>query len=264
MMKGPFFYQPGNATTTLSVAEDEAFFARCFEVLSCLQALGESVAVVGGLAVMMNLGFQHRRTFDLDLLTVNKSEVVARLSSLGAKPVDAAERRYLVDGGLAVDIDEVGQQESSVSAAHLRLAQMAREFAWGQSRLRRVRLMTTEGEGPEAGVRVADVAGLTALKAWELVERRGANADEAGADAFDLALFCSNTPLKWEIVKRLRSAPDDLADLVAEALEAAFVDASVVTAAALRLSQRAKLLVKPSDLARLGLELASSLRAPGA
>jgi hypothetical protein len=217
--------------------------------LHLVQELGISdLVITGAIGLMIQLGEQHRKTFDLDLITENFDILVANLINLGAKEIRETPARYLIPNKITIDVLTV--EQDSLNNGINSFANLAKSFAYKDAQNFDVDL--PELCSHSHVVKVSSPASLVALKAYEMSERRGANADEAGADAYDITLLISDPARRQLIANKIANFSPLLQDYVIKAIQDCFIRASVLTAAAMRLTQRVKYEVEASQVAVMG------------
>ena len=155
-----------------------------------LCALPEPAAwvVVGAVAVMLRLGFAHRRTSDIDILATSQSEFIRTLILHGAVATSGVHHSVSYCGVAVETIDLLRFDEHSPKSDPLHLA--VRHFL-----LRSRSWLTIAAEDDTPGnVPVASLAGMVALKAVSLETRRPRMLAKIAADVFDLTVLASSSP----------------------------------------------------------------------
>lgn len=214
------------------------------------------VVLVGAIGLMVQLGEQHRKTFDLDIVTSNPQASIQILKKHGALLTRESPARLIIPEKITIDV--LSMHDEQESSPHTEFATMAKAYAFKDSSFYELNLPSVCDD--KHLVKVASAASLVALKMYEMSERRGANADEAGADAYDITLIISDPNQRKYIARQISSYSADLADHICKAIKDCFIKSSVLTAAAMRLTQKAKHQVEASQVAVIGESFLSELQ----
>lgn len=193
-------------------------------VAAVVRLSGYQFALIGGLAVMIRLGEQHRVTGDLDGVFDNPTDTptTATLVAAGVAQDAAAIQRVVVEG-TNVDIIDTFALPDDTSALpdepKDRLFVCAHRYAFEVATP--VRLAAA---GRRTEVRVAPPAALVATKAHALrYASTGRRATKRSSDLYDLYRLCAVhmptiagdlAPAPWALRQQVAKAlGDDLADL---------------------------------------------------
>jgi len=161
-------------------------------VVEALEALGDAVVVIGGMATELQLrlrSVEHRPTGDLDSLALDRQTCGDRLTGLGA---DAVGQSWQVRGsGLTVDVIEVDPTtDTSELTDDDDLDWWMITHQWALHQADEIAIGVT-GPGavmtrPPIVARVASPAALVAMKSASVPLRRSTTPHKRGSDFFDM------------------------------------------------------------------------------
>jgi len=179
--------------------------------------------MVGGLAVMVRVGGEHRATTDLDVVFDNETDTPTTASLVRAGvAVDAAGVQRVTVGGVSLDVIDTFALPDDLDALPEspkdRLFVTAHRWAYETATTCRLISNQTRFEA-----RVASAAALVTTKAhalrWATANRR---ATKRSSDLYDLYRLADVLPAS--VVEPLRGAPWNLARQVADALSEDLAD----------------------------------------
>lgn len=219
-------------------------------------------ALVGGLAVTVRLASVHRATNDIDTVSEGQGPRDLALQYLGDR--DAAEANRIEVEGVTVDVmatwplpdhsDELPEVDLD------RLFVVGHRWALDSATPVVIDAVSPDGAVLESGeVIVATVPALIACKLHAIADRKGPSTSKRESDALDLVRLTTDLIRSADGVQALRSAPFDLASLVAAEIERWFVHDALRTA---RLANEASAIhtrVDASEVATVGQLLLDQL-----
>lgn len=190
-------------------------------------------ALVGGLAVTIRLATVHRATNDVDTVAEGAGPRDLALQYLGDR--DAAEENRIEVDGVKVDVMEtwpLPDDSGDLPDDDLdRLFVVGHRWALDSATPVAIDAVSPAGSVIEAGTLiVATMPALVACKLHAIADRKGPSLSKRESDALDLVRLTGDLVRSEESVRALRSAPFDLATLVAAQVERWFVDDALRTA----------------------------------
>jgi hypothetical protein len=190
-------------------------------------------ALVGGLAVTIRLASVHRATNDVDTVSGGAGPRDLALQYLGDR--DAAEENRIEVDGVKVDVMEtwpLPDDSDDLPDHHLdRLFVVGHRWALDSATPVAINAVSPDGAALVTGkLTVATVPALVACKLHALADRKGPSLSKRDSDAYDLVRLLGDLVRSDDAVRALRSAPFDLASLVASEVERWFVDGALRTA----------------------------------
>jgi hypothetical protein len=245
---------------TSRIVEPSQFLTHCLEVINNY-GLHEHV-LYGALSTMFTLETEHRTTKDIDLICDDPEAVIKKLPNNPKVIKDANLVKIALDNTGLCLIKVPESRTYLPDNFHDRMALLS--FSWARQSAKDADLSVYDYERDtdiSCRIKMVTPGALLAIKAYEMMERRGANVDDAGVDAFDIVLLVSDPIRRRQIAQELDSAPYDLRDLIIKSIQENFVDSSVSTSAILRLNERTRHKLPPSYLEIVAQGLISELTA---
>lgn len=193
----------------------------------------QPAALVGGLAVTVRLATVHRATNDVDTVSEGDGPRDLALQYLGDR--DAAEANRIEVDGVKVDVMAtwpLPDHSDDLPDADLdRLFVVGHRWALDSATPVGIDVVSSDGAVLETGtLTVATVPALVACKLHAIADRKGPSRSKRESDALDLVRLTGDLIRSDESVRSLRSAPFDLASLVAAEVERWFINDALRTA----------------------------------
>ena len=220
-------------------------------------------ALVGGLAVTIRLATVHRATNDVDTVCEGEGPRELVLQYLGDR--DAARANRIEVDGVKVDVMEtwpLPDDEGDLPDDDLdRLFVVGHRWALDSATPVQIDATSVDGSVIESGIlAVASVPALVACKLHAIADRRGPSLSKQESDALDLVRLAGDLVRSDESVESLRTAPFDLAALVASELERWFTTDALRTARLANAAAAADGRLEAVDVSTVGGLLLDQLR----
>ena len=195
--------------------------ARFVESIAHLNADMPDWVLIGGIAVVMRLGKEHRATIDVDALTRSSQRMV---ELLGSRASPRGAHRFVVPVDTPLDVMEVGLVPGPGEVPSDEYA-FAVVRAWAFDTAERVRVEVNSPKGDllaSASMRIATPAALVALKSVSLPRRaKSANPSKLMSDTIDLLALVRDWHSVLSVV--LADAPAVVVDTVVATCGRVFV-----------------------------------------
>ena len=215
-----------------SAFDESAFVVRAIRALEALPSNLPPWALIGGVAVSVNLAGQHRPTGDLDSVSLDREETIALLTANGATLTTNGVALGDTTGAVEFDVIDVsvGDEEDGAYLAH----RLALESATP------VRLMVVDRRSKplvDHTLTVATPGALVAMKLHAVAGRRAVRPDKRSGDLFDIAsLVIRHGPTS--IADELNAAPEPLVVSCADLVGRYFQSELTATMRSLRVDSR--------------------------
>ena len=197
---------------------EESNLARFIDAINRFPPETPTWTLIGGVAVVLRVGGEHRATQDIDTLTRQSAELATILTDNGG--TSTAAHRFIVPIDTRLDIMEVGAipDPALVTTSDYVFA-LAREWAFATGRIEHVEITDIKGNPiTAASLRIATIAGLLALKTTSLLRRAYTiHPNKQWSDTADLLELLEASD--EELTVDLNSAPNDLLIHMATVLE---------------------------------------------
>ncbi len=226
-----------------SAFDETAFVVRAFRALQSLPPNLPPWALIGGVAVSVNLAGMHRPTGDLDSVSLDRDEAIAILTADGATLTTNGVAIGDLNATVEFDVIDVsiGDEEDGAFLAH--------RFALDTARA--VRLLVVNRHSKvlvDHTIAVSTPGAIVAMKLHAIAGRRAQRPDKRSGDLFDIASLTVRHGASF-IADELRNAPEILILGCAELVGKYFRSEVTATMRSLRTDSRDQ--VNALDLADL-------------